>query len=188
MRVLLVVVAVVVLAVLGSGVGVVAYEPLREGSYGRLTGPSKIEDQRGVGEQARVVTYESGREMIVEFSIRNEGPLGVTITGIPSPTGGALSLFEVIETRRGVEQCCAETEPFAPFELGRNGERFIQLRGILKGCGDYVPGSSIAWSSYPVRYRILGVSRTQLVHTRSPVIIEIPADFKCSEPPTYPTP
>jgi len=172
----------IALAVLGSGVVLVANETLREGSIGGLSGPS-FEDQKGVKEHARVVTYESGEEMIILFSIRNEGPLGVTITDIPNPFGDLLTLFEVNEIRLGAG---IETEPFAPFTLGRNEERTIQLRGILKGCGDFAPGSSIAWNFYRVRYRILGFSRTIDVETRSPVIIEVPQGFQCSEPPRFP--
>lgn len=184
-RLLSIVAVVIVLAILGSGVVLVANEPLREGSIGGLSGPS-FEAQKGVEEHARVVTYESGQEMIIDFSLRNVGPLAVTVTGISNPAGSAATLFEIVEIRAG--RYGLEPEPFAPFKLGRNEERLIRLRGILKGCGGFTPRSSIAWNTYPVRYRVLGISRTMDVQTRSPVIIEIPADFNCPEPPTYPTP
>ena len=177
-----------VLAALGSGVGVVAYDPLREGRFflGGLRGPSKVEAQQGLLEQAKVITYASGEELEIEFSIRNEGWLGITITEIPFAS--SVGLFEVKEIRRGVrDRCCIETEPFAPFSLGRHEERFIQLRGVLKGCGDLSPGTSTGWDSYTVRYRILGITRTTEVSVRSTVIIEIPHGYRCTEPPRNPT-
>ena len=180
---------IVVVLVVGAGTygGLIAYEPLREGSYWSARGPSNIEAQKGVNEQADVVAYESGTELIVEFTIRNEGLVGITVTDVDPPVSPeSLGLYRVTEIRRGTEQCCGETEAFAPFTLAPDEERFVQFRGTLKGCGDYVPGSSMAWSSYTVAYRILGVPRTTEIPTRRPVIIEIPATYTCTEPPTYP--
>ncbi|MGH2793003.1 MAG: hypothetical protein ACRDKG_01745 [Actinomycetota bacterium] len=187
-RVVILVVLALVLLTLGFGGGVVAYEPLREGSVGGLRGPSRIAHPAGVNEHPKLVTYESGARLEIEFSIRNEGLAGVTITGLVRPMVDPLilRLYEVREIRLGVLGDCCE-EPFAAFALAPQEERIIQLRGELRGCGDFSPGSSTSWSSYEVSYRILGIPRTTNVDTSDPVIIEIPTDYRCDEPSRVPT-
>ncbi|MGH2784213.1 MAG: hypothetical protein ACRDJ1_03040 [Actinomycetota bacterium] len=96
---------------------------------------------------------------------------------------GRYGLFEVTEVMIGTEQLYSvEHERTAPFALGRHAEQSIVLRGVLRGCGDYAPGVSVAWDSYKVRYRVLGVTRTTEIRTRSPVIIQVPQDYICTEP------
>lgn len=176
-------VALVVTASVFAG-ALAVYNPLTEGSVsGTSVTPGAIEDtdDPAAGTSLRSLTYVHDGELVVELSIANDGPWGVTITDIDVDRI-RMGLFEVNEVRRGVlDRCCVNFETFAPFALHPGEERMLQLRGVMNGCGIYTPGSDAGWNSYRVTYEILGVARTRDIPLTRPVQIRLPDKYVCPE-------
>lgn len=160
----------------------IVYDPLQPGSLsGTPVVPGPYEDSTDdeTGEEIRSLTYVHGGALGVLVSVRNDGPWGITITGVGIQEGG---LFRVEQVRRGVPGgCCTAYEPFAPFSLQPGEERPLELLGVMNGCGNYTPGSGTAWNSYRIEYRILGVERTRDLVVRERIEINIPSRYVCPE-------
>jgi hypothetical protein len=172
-----------ILVATGTAAALVArYQPLEHGSSGgtpSISLPFKDVDNPSEGTTTRVVTYIQGAKLDVDVSIRNDGPWGVTIASVPRQNFG---LFHVTEVRRGVlNNCCVATEPFAPFALSPGEDRLLRLHGVVSGCKNYATEGGVIFNSYPVRYRILGITRSTWIESTHEIEIHIPKGYLCTE-------
>jgi hypothetical protein len=181
--------AIIVLVLLGAPGGVIAfYNPLEHGNSGGTPGISVPyrDSHEPFGPRLRNVSYVHGASLKIDFSVRNEGPWGVTITEIPEQDFGFLDVSSV---ERGIRnRCCAETEPFAPFSLHAGEQRVIRLVGSIKGCGRW-SGQGTATStidSLVIRFRLVGVPHTAKVVTQFPVAISLREGTACPESRAFP--
>ena len=169
--------AVITAAVLLFGAGlvwVVRAAPLEAGSY-FFCGRHQVADR---GESC-IVEYHDGRDLLWAFSVRNGGPVGVTVTGVVAPRDGLLLAAELLMwPRNGVGGFDEDAfVPFAPFELPPGQERVIAYVSRFGGCEDYVSATSATIGKVEVRFRLLGVPRGQ--ETELLRSIEVPAPVDC---------
>jgi len=189
--ILLILVVFLLIAVVTAGAVVARYDPLERGASAgtpNISVPFHDEDNSS-GRQTRIITYVQGASLSVDFSVRNKGRWTVTIVDVPGKIGAEYpyGLFDVTKIGRGVlGRCCADTEPFAPFELRPDEERIIRLTGVMKGCGRFESGSSVGLDSLDIRYRFLKFTRTGTIGTGLPIEIHIPDGYVCpeSQPPS----
>jgi len=138
-------------------VWVVRAAPLEAGSY-FFCGRYEVSDQG----KTCLVEYHEGRDFLWAFSIRNGGPVGVTITGVVAPEAKVLRPAELLMwPRNGVEAFDESAfAPFEPFDLPAGQERvlaYVSRFGRCEDAGEAPP----AIGRVEVRFRMLGVPRGQ---------------------------
>ena len=181
-RLLILVLVLLLLGVVAGGGMALAYDPIEIGGHsGTPNASNSVIFRDDPDDGARIIEYRHGAELVVRFSVRNGGRWGVTVTSIPRTD---FALFTVKDIRMGFgnESCCIETQPFQQFALRPGEDRFIDLHGVLTGCGPYVSGGGTAWDRYEVRYRFLGIPKTTTLVAHETIRIEIPPGYDCPEP------
>lgn len=168
--------AAVIVASLAGGIAWVArMEPLVHGDYFSC-GLSHVEN-RG---RACVLRYEHGEETIWAFVLRNDGPVAVTVAGVPYEEGHLLDQQEVLlwpENGPAVfELRQPPLVPFATFTLRPGEERLVAVRARFDNCERYDPGTGETLAAVGVRFRVFGLSRHASVGLWRHIEVESPAD------------
>jgi hypothetical protein len=174
-----VVLIVIGLLALGLAVGsiwIANYVPLEQGSYGFGTLRSDVREIDIDAFDISGVVFEVpvGRDgrFRYRFSIRNDGPVPVTIRQIGSsgPWGGDPQLGR--RAMRLVADASAGTaspfERWHAFSLAPGREALIEMEAVYHGrCMQR--GDGVSWSWEPLTFSILGVTR----HDDVPVGVEV---------------
>jgi hypothetical protein len=170
----LVAVVVVLLAALGTGLGLLLnYQPLTRGSIGWALPEgvgARVSTVEWVGpdEGARIfkIPAAEGLTFTYRVSITNRGPMPVTIhsVGVP-PDDLAPITYVVVPFRMNLDINNGATErgwePFGPFELGANEEASVELRVSVRDC--MLEGTGASWNTQPFVYEVLGLPRKDSV-------------------------
>ena len=131
------------------------FPPVRAGSFSAVLGDvgpcSGIESDEGSSD-CYVASFAEGREVGIGFTVRNDGPIGMTILAIEVIREG-VSTPAVLEPRLIAEDegfGLTEGVPFAPVDVPAGGELGIQFVGAFGDCEtvaeQYVPGSGLSVS------------------------------------------
>jgi hypothetical protein len=138
---------------------------LEQGSLSRLPVQARVVPvdlpTPGEPEEIAVVPYRDGGRTFYGFSVRNDGPLSVTVTEVERPAApdDSYALFRPVEVRMAREDFGTEADvPFRPFTLGSGQERYLEVIGKFEDCEHHLPGSSNGTSSQQVRFEVLGQS------------------------------
>jgi hypothetical protein len=104
------------------------------------------------------------------FSILNDGPLPVTVTGVEwRDSKGPLGNVSFLVSRGGAEyeyEIPGPLDPMHPFTLGHGQQRMIVLRAVLSGCTvppGGVGGNLTGVDSLTIDFRVLGISHTTTI-------------------------
>lgn len=140
----------------------------------------EIGGRAGIG-----VPYEHGAEAAYAFTVRNDGPIGVTITGVDAGIGELtlLSPYGVFVLPPG-ESLDGDLEHGAPltgFALGPGEERIVVVRGTFDHCEYYHERNLEPRDGIDVSYRILGVPGEQRVTFDRDVIVKSPMIVDCDD-------
>jgi len=102
----------------------------------------------------------------IAVSVRNPGPASITLDAvlIEMPELAIEDVTVMANSMRNPDCCRPErAEPFHPVKLATADEALVWLVLRLTGAGRYMPCSSFALDSVEVRYRVLGIPRTQRI-------------------------
>jgi uncharacterized protein YaiE (UPF0345 family) len=165
----------------GAGLFVARYQPLAPGSTGVGADPGgrnvTTSDPAG-GQNGTVsrVTYDNGTIITFGFSLSNNGPVGVTVTGIyrsSPPSAEPLKVIAVYVAHRpgviGAIRDLRQFEPFHSFALPGGAERLILVQARMVNCTDVPAGIAATYTQAPVSFRVLGVPRSTWVALPLPV-------------------
>jgi hypothetical protein len=161
-------VAVLDLIVLAAVVWLTNVEPLHRGSVGYGMEDHRVEATQhhvdAFGVSGTVIEVEAPPEQVFtyRFSLRNDGPLPVTILALGSVDGPIhIEAVEVRPELIGTEVANVSKgfEPFAPFTLSAGHEAAItaEVNVTDEYCADI--GGYSSWSTVPITYRLLGITR-----------------------------
>jgi hypothetical protein len=155
--------AVLIALVLGVWIFGLFYEPLTGlGNLWGVTG-AHLEQSRS---RAQVVDYEDGKSFTYFFTLSNDGPFGVTITGVDlnPPSGpGYVFMIESYAVAMGSEtneMASRPIVPFEPFGLKPGEFREIHIRARFDDCEVHQEGIEHGFSGESVTYRFLWIERT----------------------------
>src|SRR5207248_7973706 len=105
------------------------------------------------------------------LSVRNDGPMGVTITGIGE--SNRESDFPFVQSDVLLGDVSGEyrysvgpghSHPFRPFSLGSGEERAILVRGTLEHCAKWSKGGFSTYGQMPVTFRVFGITRHAVIY------------------------
>ena len=157
-------VLVAMLLLVGS-IWIANYVPFAQGSFGFGTPRTDVReiDVDAFDLQGHVFEVPVGREgtFRYRFSIRNDGPVGVTVTHVGASDRGGSSRI----SRRAVSvvpdaytQPASKYESWHAFSLAPGGEAIIEMEARYHGrCLER--GDALSWNWEPVTFAILGLPR-----------------------------
>lgn len=181
-----------VAAIVGAGALAFVYQPLVPGSATSADSHlliSATETDLGNGEQVPLYTYryQTDTSYYTLFSMRNEGPLAVTVLGLDTSKVAALIPFVgPVELRLGstneghgmTEWASAPTLHAAAVEPG--AELWLWVRWDIGTCDangmlPLAPGTGIGPPTWiPLRWSVLGIPRTTNVDLNYQVMFQLP--------------
>ena len=157
------------LAIVAGVVWVSNVEPLGPGSSAFAIRDPRVEaserpiDAFDVSGVVDTVKAEKGSTFRYVVSIRNDGPVAVTIKAVGGD-GGAISRRAVAVNLHPYENGSV-FGPFAPFKLGRGEEAFIQMEVRVSEDGCIEGRGFVGWYAEPITYTIFGITRHSFVET-----------------------
>lgn len=173
-RIFTVAIAVLVMLVIGATVWISNVEPLEEGSFGfdplaglppSMARTAKVQDVDAFGVDGRVLTIRvaPGDRFTVTVSIRNAGPVPVTIGGIGSDREGIRQRLvgmtpDLVTTGMG-----QRLQPFRPFSLASGGEAALEIEISIGDRVCLAPNSITSGYEQRLAFTVFGVQRAQWV-------------------------
>jgi hypothetical protein len=157
-----------IVLVVGS-IWIANYVPLIQGSFGFGTPRAGVRQFSVDAFDVRGQVYEVpvGREgaFRYRFSIRNDGPVSVTVNDIGATEGGGssrLSRRPVSVAPDAYAQPVSKYEPWHEFSLAPGNEAIIEMEARYRGrCLER--GDALSWNSEPVTFSIFGLPRHEYV-------------------------
>lgn len=131
-------------------------------------------------------TYRQGASFSYAVSLRNNGDLPITITGVD--TGDGLSLLRTTGiyvlpgnsiATWGNNLTPNLNEPFQSFTLGPGQEQDLLVKNVFDGCRNYAPSTGEGFVALHVSFTILGFTRHTWVDFGNPM-------FSITSPDTCP--
>lgn len=179
--------AVVVILVATTFLGARQYQPLVQ--VGELVtssdaGATLVEEFEGTG--ATIVTYEHSAYLSYAFTLRNAGPVGVTVTSVDLPDERARHMLQPVQTSmltspEATPDDLADMAPLEPFALGAGEERRIVVQARFDNCEYYTERALEITEAHDVTFRVSGVPRTARVELNRPLIVKSPTILGCSD-------
>ena len=174
-----VLVLLLLVAMVGAIVWVSNVEPLGRGSFGsairdpRVKASERYVDAFGVSGLINTVKVEKGTTFAYLVSIRNDGPVPVTIKDI-GMKGGEFTTRVVAFNPHPYEDGGPSRGfvPFAPFRLDPEQESVVEME-VQVGADFCVEGPGFSsWFQEPITYMIFGITRHSLVETGTEIRLE----------------
>ncbi|MBW3663760.1 MAG: hypothetical protein KY469_11725 [Actinobacteria bacterium] len=130
--------------------------------------------------------YEHGGEVAYAFVVRNDGPVGITVTSVDAGVGERtlLSPYGVFVLPPGAPLDGGELEhgtAFTPFALGSGEERVIVVRGTFDNCEYFHERNLEPHASIDIGYRMLGVPGNQRVEFDRDIVVKSPMIVGCPD-------
>ena len=171
-RVARIAVAFLLLAVVSGAAWISNVEPLGRGSFGsgiqdpRVQASERSVDAFGVSGLINTVKVEKGTTFTYLVSIRNDGPVPVTIEDI-GMRGGAITTRVVAVNPHPYENGGPARGfiPFGAFRLDPHEDAIIEMEAQV-GANACVEGRGFSsWFQEPITYTIFGITRHSSVET-----------------------
>jgi hypothetical protein len=161
-------IALLVLTAVAAAAWAANYEPLGPGSFGFGSTRPGVHifstTAFGVSGRVMVVPIEPGESFRYRFSMRNDGPVAVTVESIGFPKedqgGNIVTRFPtrmipdawLADDRDGLPHL----EPWHPFTLEPDHEAIIEMEATFThGCID----GTLGWFFEPIRFSVFGLPR-----------------------------
>jgi hypothetical protein len=172
----------VVLMTVLVGAFLANYQPLIHGSESGVS--VRVKRIEGlVPPDTWVVTYVDGQTFVFAVSIRNDGPVGVTVTSVGQEDPHVEALKAYDGAFRGASEELGlpthdvrELSPLRPFALAPGHERLVWIRYRFQNCRFYSFGGSSGFTSLPVTFRVLGIPRHGRVNLHTVLEVKSPKD------------
>lgn len=141
----------------------------------------EIAGRGGIG-----LPYEHGGEVAYGFVVRNDGPVGITITSVDAGVGELtlLSTYGVFVLAPGAPLDGGDLEhgaAFTPFALGSGEERVIVVRGTFDNCEYFHERNLEPHAGIDIGYRMLGVPGSQRVEFDRDIVVKSPMIVSCPD-------
>lgn len=180
-RVMVLAAAVVLALVLAAAV---RYQPLRQsGDLEAGSGMQVVTVEEFDETGAHILRYVDGDYVSYAFTVRNTGPVGVTVTGVGLPEERERRLLQPVAA--GVADApspeAADMEPFAPFSLPAGQEQRIVIQARFDNCEYYTERAIEVVDGQAIDFRVAGVPRTATVPFERDLLVRSPVIKGCEE-------
>ncbi len=184
--------ACVTTAVVSATVWVSHYAPLEPGSssFTPVADPMPEQAISGFDTVSWRLTYRDGSSVRYALSIRNNGPVSVTITDLVRDESWFRAALRVDQLRVTPDDpkfagLLDHAEPFHAFRLDPQHERTLVIDAHYDGCDAYAEGTSMTIVTQQLTYRVFGISKAQSVALRLPLQVVFPGPNtpNCPRPP-----
>ena len=158
-------VAILLVAIAGAGVGAARYAPLVVTSTGYGPGEGVVKHEAASGDGTASFVYSEGREVFWSFQILNTGRFGVTLTDVSLPTATEHILLRATAARvfigREEAGCCdfSRGAPFRRTAIPAGRSVGVLVRAIFGDCRWFQPGSANVFTRQMISYTFLGLTR-----------------------------
>ncbi len=178
---------IVLLLASGALTWVARYEPLAPGSWFDVHGTEVTFPRTYGGSSVAVLTYEADARFDYAFTLRNAGPVAVTVTGVeidlvPEDDWAIVELgVELTEPGTGI---AAEStrRPFEAFTLGSGDQQMVVVNARFNPCTRIARGALMRFDSQTVHTRVFGIPRVMEVSMDPALVVEGPARGQCNRP------
>jgi uncharacterized repeat protein (TIGR01451 family) len=155
----------------------VRYQPLVPGNEAVGAGPGgRITNSPPNLESVSAIRFRNGAVVTYGFSLRNDGPVGLTITSVIDPhSEGVLRTMTIRMNREnepGASADPADYTPFQSFRLGPDEERFFLIKAQFARCDSLAADSWSTYADVPVTYRVLGFTHHAWVPLELPIAVQ----------------
>ena len=166
-RLALVAALVLVGALISGGTWVARYDPLATGSFGYTPLGVKarlVDVGYALPDPPRIFRIQAvtGMTFRYRFSIRNDGPVAITIkdVGVSEERSGDLVNRRPVRvmTNAYAGPTGSPWISFRPFTLAPGQEGAVEMQATLTGCVD----GTISWGQEEITYSVLGITRHEM--------------------------
>lgn len=184
-------IALLALAIIAAGViavWVTNVEPFATGSEGygvndpQLHATIRHIDAMGVTGTVQTVRMHPEMTFRYRFSIRNDGPLPVTILDAGRGTDGDMVQSHLVAARPDLSPPPGPSdgfEKFAPFAIPAGGQAALAMEVRVSDHPCYAPRTVTSWYTEPVTFSIYGITRHTDVPTGTEIRLEGNRSTKC---------
>lgn len=173
-----------VVVLVAFGIGAWRYQPLRQvgpldpGSDMTVATVNEIGDAG-----AHILKYSDGGYVTYAFTIRNTGPVGVTVTGVALPDISERRMLQPVTAglADGSSADAAEMKTFAPFQLAPGEQQRIIVQARMDNCEYYTERAIETVDTQGVTFRTAGISRTASLALEQPLLVRSPTIQRCPE-------
>jgi len=167
---------------LAVGMAAWRYQPLRQ--VGEVTtGPDALAATVPEFEEAgaTILNYVDGDYVTYAVTLRNSGPVGVRVTGLPLPDAGERRLLQPVAVglSTGGSDDAAGVEPLTPFRLGAGEQRTVVVQARFDHCEYYTERAIDVIDSQTVQFRVAGIPRTATLQLVRPLLVRSPTIQGC---------
>jgi len=167
-------------------VALLGWYPVSQGSFGASLGSDVGGCDGGARLDCTFVPFEPGHEIGIAFSVRNGGPIPITVEAVdPFGTDVPLALM-TLEPRLPADPNIIGVEgsrPFAPITIDPGQEAALVLVGKVAECatvaGHWLPGSSMIVDQASFTARIGLLTRHETVKLQRSMEVGAPAEGDC---------
>jgi hypothetical protein len=152
-----------ILLLVGS-IWIANYDPLVQGSstFGALRKDVRETRIDAFDLSGLVFEVPTGRDATFRyrFSIRNNGPIGVTIRSVGATSGSGSTRLHRTAVRvvPSFEAPTQTSEPWHAFSLAPGDEAIIEMKAVYHGICKQ-PNTATSWNTEPFTFSVLGVTR-----------------------------
>lgn len=157
-------IVVVVLAWVAAGIWVSHYQPFVSSEAGMVAPGGRVTSVENVfGTEYTLHHPQSGTVVTIYDDLAIDGPLPVTVVSVGNPfpdgQGGLINIADhwVVQMRPTPQS--EQFVPFQPVALNSGGWLRLRLQFTIPDCARRNAGRTVA-ISFPVTYRVLGITRT----------------------------
>jgi hypothetical protein len=173
------------------GPGSVGIEPWADG-FELLAAKEGCEEETVDEACAREYGFRPAATVIAWISVRNDGPVAVTLRGLSADWLGLYADVEPLgRPAAGLDGgtfdgSLAELEPapFAPIELAPGDERIVGIEfetsGLAAACARYAEGGGVGWESVRLAWSWLFIEHEQELALIEPITFMAPTRADCS--------
>ncbi|MGH3442820.1 MAG: hypothetical protein ACRDUY_12405 [Nitriliruptorales bacterium] len=171
----------VLLLLAGATLLIRGYQPLVATDL--LAGGTELETFGASG--SVVFRYEHGAETFYAVTLRNEGRLAVTVTGLGQDI--ELPLLDPVELRYFPQAHVATTDPvaasspFTAFAIPPSEERTVLVRARFDNCEYYTERALEVVETLRVAFRVLGIPSDARVALPRQLIVRSPTILRCPD-------
>jgi hypothetical protein len=163
---------------------VVRYQPLQQAGVfevGKEMQVVTVDEFEEAG--AHILRYVDGDYVTYAFTVRNTGPVGVTVTGLELPDEAERRMLQTVTTgiASGGSTEAAAQEPFEPFALRAGEEQRLVVQARLDNCEYYTERAIEILDRQTITFRAAGIARTATITFDRPLLVRSPTIQRCPE-------
>lgn len=177
-------VVVLVLAIAGAAAALLRYQPLAQsGDLTLSTDMQAVTVEEFDMTGAHILRYADGGYVSYAVTLRNTGPLPVTVTGVALPEESERRLLQPVAAglATGGSPEAGQMQTLEPVSLAAGEQQQIVVQARFDNCKYYTERAIETVDQQVITFRVAGVPRTATVHFERPLLVRSPTINRCAD-------